>query len=95
MYIVFYTSSPLVASQPFPTRTRQHGPANDYQWLAHFIHYSCIDKCLPDVHLIFIYHMSEESTNDNGAEEIRVVSHRDEHELRHKGKKKVSVSSIS
>lgn len=56
---MFYTSSPLVASQPFPTRTRQHGP---------------------DVHLIFIYHMTEESTNDNGAEEIRVVSHRDEHE---------------
>lgn len=44
-----------------------------------------IDGSLPDVHLIFIYHMAEESTNDDGTEEIRIVSHGDKHELGHKG----------
>lgn len=91
MYIVFYTnnhlatsqpfSNRLVTSQPFPTRTRQHGPVNDYQLLAHLIRYFCIDECLPDIHLTFIHHMTKESTDDDGAEEIRVVSHGDEHEL--------------
>lgn len=41
---------------------------------------TCTRQHGPDVHLIFIYHMAEESTNDDGTEEVRVVGHGDKHE---------------
>lgn len=69
MYIVFYTNNHLATSQPFSNRlvTSQPFPTRTRQHG-------------PDIHLTFIHHMTKESTNDDGAEEIRVVSHGDEHE---------------
>jgi hypothetical protein len=36
----------------------------------------------PHVNITFVHDMPDERANDDGKEEIRVVSHRNEHELR-------------
>lgn len=85
MYIVFHNSNQL-SDKPAPshlyqtTRPCKRLSVTDTSYPLLLIY-----GCLPDVHLIFIYHMAEESTNDDGTEEVRVVGHGDKHELGHEG----------